>query len=149
MKINMKRWMSLLAMSFVLLLSVSMVQAGNISSLTAKAESGSVKIEGTADVGVLAVAIMIYDTTGTDLVKMETVSVGDDQKYSDTFKLSNGSYMIKVADYEGGDFQSTTVTVGASEKDKSPKTGEYRVYLTAIAIIGVLMLAGVAYKKRA
>lgn len=43
---------------------------------------------------------------------MESVAVDSSHAYTDTFAVSEGTYVVKVADYEGGAFRETSVTVG-------------------------------------
>ena len=110
-------------------------ESNEILSLTAKYTSGRVSVSGTASTDVLAVAILLYDTDGTTLLRMETVGVtsGDNQNaFSGTIRipLSSGTYTVKAANYEGGNLYSATFTVSASSKtgndtggSSSPATG--------------------------
>ena len=110
-------------------------ESNEILSLTAKYTSGRVSFSGTASTDVLAVAILLYDTDGTTLLRMETVGVtsGDNQNsFSGTIRipLSSGTYTVKAANYEGGNLYSATFTVSASAKtdnntggSPSPATG--------------------------
>jgi hypothetical protein len=110
-------------------------ESNEILSLTAKYTSGRVSFSGTASTDVLAVAILLYDTDGTTLLRMETVGVtsGDNQNaFSGTIRipLSSGTYTVKAANYEGGNLYSATFTVSASSKtgndtggSSSPATG--------------------------
>ena len=110
-------------------------ESNEILSLTAKYTSGRVSFSGTASTDVLAVAILLYDTDGTTLLRMETVGVtsGDNQNsFSGTIRipLSSGTYTVKAANYEGGNLYSATFTVSAPAKtdnntggSSSPATG--------------------------
>ena len=40
-------------------------------------------------------------STGTNLIKMESVSINDSHAYTDTIAVSNCTYVVKVTDYEG------------------------------------------------
>lgn len=102
------------ALVCVLCIQKQTVFAANVTAVSATGNSTSATISGTAETGVTAVAIMVYDSTGTNLVIMESVSVNDSHTFSTTIDLAAGSYLIKVADYDGGDYKETTVTVGAS-----------------------------------
>lgn len=102
------------ALVCILCIQRQTVFAANITAVSATGNSTSATISGTAETGVTAVAIMVYDSTGTNLVIMESVSVSDSHTFSTTIDLTEGSYLIKVADYDGGDYKETTVTVGTS-----------------------------------
>ena len=58
------------------------------------------------------------------MLQMKSVAVASDQKYSEDFKLSDGKYLVKAADYEGGKFAETTVTVGESKEDDKNKDNQ-------------------------
>lgn len=114
---------SMCVLTFLLVLPVVKVQAGSISSMSAVGGSGKVTVSGTAGSGVVAVAIMVYDETGTTLKAMETTGVDDSSKYATEISVDAGTYLIKVADYEGGDYQTATVTVtGSSSSSESVTT---------------------------
>jgi hypothetical protein len=107
-----------LASSFLVLPGFA-AESSSILSLAASYSDGSVSVSGTASPDVLAVAVLLYGTDGTTLLRMETVGVtlGDDEN---TFSgiinitLSPGIYTVKAANYEGGDFAVSTFTVSSS-----------------------------------
>lgn len=118
----------------------------NITSLNTSSTGSKISVSGSTQNGVLAGAVMIYDKNGTNLVCMETFAVGADSKYSYTLDRSfaNGTYLVKVADYDGGNFEEKTVTVNSStitpstSTAKSPNSGERTS--AVIFILGVLCL---------
>ena len=116
--------MKKIALGFVtaLALAVSVVpfaaRAKEIKTINASQASGKVSVSGTAEAGTLAVAVMIYDESGKDLVAFETASVSDENLYYAEINVSDGKYLVKVADYDGGDFK--TATVAPAEKKDIP-----------------------------
>ncbi|WP_075720648.1 hypothetical protein [Roseburia sp. 499] len=114
MKKRFKVFFMAFALVCILCIQKQTVFAANIVTVSATGNSTSATVSGTAENGVTAVAIMVYDSTGTNLIIMESVSVRDDHTFNDTINLASGSYLIKVADYEGGTYSETTVTVAAS-----------------------------------
>lgn len=110
-----------LALAFILIMPGNKAMAGTIASIETSVKDGTVTVSGTADSGVLSVAIFVYDEAGENMLQMKSVAVDSDRKYSEDFKLSDGKYLVKAADYEGGKFAETTVTVGESKSDdKNP-----------------------------
>lgn len=110
-----------LALAFILIMPGNKAMAGTIASIEASVKDGTVTVSGAADSGVLSVAIFVYDEAGENMLQMKSVAVESDRKYSEDFKLSDGKYLVKAADYEGGKFAETTVTVGESKSDdKNP-----------------------------
>ncbi len=105
------------ALAFILIMPGSKAMAGTIASIDTSVKDGTVTVSGTADSGVLSVAIFVYDEAGENMIQMKSVAVDSDQKYSEDFKLSDGKYLVKAADYEGGKFAETAVTVGESKSD--------------------------------
>ena len=110
-----------LALALILIMPGDKTMAGTIASIDASVKDGTVTVSGTADSGVLSVAIFVYDEAGENMLQMKSVAVVSDQKYSEDFKLSDGKYLVKAADYEGGKFAETTVTVGESKEDDKNK----------------------------
>ena len=110
-----------LALALILIMPGDKAMAGTIASIDASVKDGTVTVSGTADSGVLSVAIFVYDEAGENMLQMKSVAVASDQKYSEDFKLSDGKYLVKAADYEGGKFAETTVTVGESKEDDKNK----------------------------
>lgn len=97
-----------------LALAVSLVpftaRAKDIKTINASEAGGKVTVSGTAEAGTLAVAVMIYNEKGTELLAFETASVSDENLYYAELELADGNYLVKVADYDGGDFKTATVT---------------------------------------
>lgn len=110
-----------LALALILIMPGDKTMAGTIASIDASVKDGTVTVSGAADSGVLSVAIFVYDEAGENMLQMKSVAVDSDQKYSEGFKLSDGKYLVKAADYEGGKFAETTVTVGESKEDDKNK----------------------------
>ena len=84
--------------------------AKNIKTLSATEKDGVISVSGTAEAGTLAVAVMVYNETGTELVVMGTTGVASDNTFATEIELPSGTYQIRVADYDGGDYQITTVS---------------------------------------
>lgn len=110
-----------LALALILIMPGDKTMAGTIASIDAGVKDGTVTVSGTADSGVLSVVIFVYDEAGENMLQMKSVAVASDQKYSEDFKLSDGKYLVKAADYDGGKFAETTVTVGESKEDDKNK----------------------------
>lgn len=113
-----------LALALILIMPGDKTMAGTIASIDASVKDGTVTVSGTADSGVLSVAIFVYDEAGENMLQMKSVAVTSDQKYSEDFRLSDGKYLVKAADYEGGKFAETTVTVGESKEDDKNKDNQ-------------------------
>ena len=113
-----------LALALILIMPGDKTMAGTIASIDASVKDGTVTVSGTADSGVLSVAIFVYDEAGENMLQMKSVAVTSDQKYSEDFKLSDGKYLVKAADYEGGKFAETSVTVGESKEDDKNKDNQ-------------------------
>ena len=98
-------------------------QAKEIKTMTASEGNGKVSVSGIAEAGTLAVAVMIYDESGKDLVAFETVSVSDEDFYFADIEVAEGKYLVKVADYDGGDFKTVIVSPDAKVIPGAPNSG--------------------------
>jgi hypothetical protein len=108
-------------------------ESNEILSLTAKYTSGGVSVSGTASSDILAIALLLYDTDGTTLLRMETfgVSLKDDHnEFTGTIPipLSTGTYTVKAANYEGGDFYMAQFTVSAPLDEEDDDTSSDSSY---------------------
>ena len=101
------------------------VLAGTISSVNATVVSSKISVSGTTSADTLACAILVYDESGTTLQAMESCGVAADNTYSYTLSqsFSAGTYIVKVADYDGGAYVTTMVTVPAVSSN-SGNTGD-------------------------
>ena len=135
--------------------------AKNISGVSAVSSNGKIIVSGTAEEGTLACAVFVYDSTESTLLDMETCAVKEDStfRYQMTKTYAKGDYVVKVADYDGGNYQTTTVkvadkteenikdtttnstTANATTTVKSPKTSETTPWYFLVA---ALLLLGVS-----
>ena len=112
MKKSFKLIISTLLLAIMVLVPFANVDAAsnsNIKTIDASISNGTISVSGTTEDGVLAVAIMVYDSTETNLITMQTTSVGSDNSYSDTISIASGTYVVKVANYDGGEYVTKTV----------------------------------------
>lgn len=162
MRSLMKRIITIMTVIMVFFATSGTTEAMNITSANATASNGKITVSGTAEAGTLACAVMVYDKTGENLVGMETCGVADDNTFSYTLDMefANGSYVIKVADYDGGNYTTTTVTVSnetetttkteeTSETEKAPESGDTsnRVILFSLILISGVGVVLASRKK--
>ncbi len=100
----------------------SIANAKDIKTLNASLDGETVAISGTADSKTLAVAIMVYNEAGSELLAMQTAAVADDGSYSSSIDLGSGTYLVKVANYEGGEYE-TVVVKPATSIPAAPNSG--------------------------
>ena len=162
----MKKWMKrVLALSFVLcLLSIPTmtVYAGSVTSVSVSGANNKITVSGTTDASVLACAVLVYDSAGTNLLGMETCAAsGGAYSYTLTQNFAAGTYMIKVADYNGGDYATANVTVTGTTTvaaattstatvattAKSPKTGQNTLPVVLALLSGMLAVSLIVCKK--
>lgn len=120
---QMKHWVntSLIAIVFmaIVLFPNMNAWAGTITNVSATAGNKTIQVEGTTEDGVFAVVIAVYDDA-ENLVTYLTAGVNDSHTYTATLSVEYGSYTVKVADYAGGDFAQTNVTVVAPSQPQQP-----------------------------
>lgn len=130
--------------------------AKNISGVRAVSSDGKIIVSGTAEEGTLACAVFVYDSTESTVLDMETCAVKEDStfRYQMSKMYAKGDYVVKVADYDGGNYQTTTVkvtdkteenikdtTTNSTTTVKSPKTSEETPWYFMVA---ALLLLGVS-----
>lgn len=111
---------SLLLMGLIVCASAVTCFAGTVSTLNTTVKNDTVLFNGTVDSETLAVSLMVYDQSGKNLVSIASAAVDDKNEYSIEMQLANGTYVVKVADYNGGKFLEKTVMVSKTEnKDEN------------------------------
>lgn len=105
-----------------------------VLTLNTTTTESTVSVSGTAEDGVLAVGISIFDKTGTERIAVRTASVVDNKYEYTVDGLSKGEYQVCVADFDGGDCKTATVTLAAEEKKEddesaagTPETGYHTI----------------------
>jgi hypothetical protein len=127
MKLTIKRLALILALA-VILINITpygaafAIPENNILSLSASYSGGKVSIRGTTSPNVLAVAVLLYDTDGTTLLRMKTFGVTNGAFSGDLdVKLAYGTYTVRAADYEGGDYATAAFPHIATDSDGGTK----------------------------
>lgn len=158
---------AIVAMVLIMLVPARYSFAADEEILTMEAtqSGGKISVSGKTIDGILAVAINIYSEDGSTFIKMKTSSVNDNNEYSDSIEVPEGNYLVRVADYDGGDYKEQVVKVDSNEEEEekaeettdeskegksvtnSPKTGDIiAMYLGIIAISGAILF--IAVRKR-
>jgi len=141
-----------LALALVMIFPLS-ASAKSITSIETDGKGG-LSVSGKTEAGMLAAAVAVYDESGKDLVTMVTTDVASDNTFITTVDVPTGTYVVKVADYEGGDFVTATVTVTDADetiantdeltaKEVAPIIGFVALGLAVVSLAGV-----VVYKKK-
>jgi hypothetical protein len=96
--------------------------AGAVTEISASYSGGVVSVTGSVSEGTHAVAVLVY--SGSTLLRMETAGVETDWTFAKSIAmaLSAGTYSVKAADYDGGEFSETTFTIAPATPpdDSSP-----------------------------
>lgn len=97
-------------------------ESEEITSLSASYASGKVTVTGETIENVYAIAVLLYDNND-ELLRMETFGISN-QSFTAEIEISlpAGTYTIKVADYAGGPFATTTFTYAPSSGSGSSGT---------------------------
>ena len=143
-----KKIVPILVLTLVLALPiVSFAANGKVDSLQAKSEGGNVTVTGKATDGVLSVAVFVYDESGSNLLDVGSAVVNNDKTFTRTVALSDGTYLVKVADYDGGDFTSALTNKSANSNGsdtpvtvKSSKTDDANNPYLWIAVFGAALV---------
>ena len=139
------------------MLFASSVNAKTVTNLTVTQKDGKLSISGTAEAGMLAAQVVVYDEEEKNIIVMESTPVKDDNTYSIDITVPAATYVVKVADYDGGDYNSVKVADGETvsstdtiEAAKSnPATNDHLA--TYIAVAGVSLagiVAAIVYLKK-
>ena len=148
----MKKLLSLLIVLSVVLLPN--VFAANVLTVEAtESTSGEVKVSGTTESAVMAVAINIYDENGA-LVAVRSTQVTDEDKFEFAETFDAKKYTIKVADYIGGTTVDVVVDPNgevATKTETVTNVATYDPIYISFAILGLSLvgiIGGAVYFKK-
>jgi hypothetical protein len=102
----MKKRLFALSLTLLLLCAAPVSALAAEPSITASYSGGTVTFSGSVISGVKAVAVLLFDPDG-DQIAMTTCAVTGDGAFSGSIGItltSSGTYAVKAADYEGGDY---------------------------------------------
>lgn len=142
----MKKILSLLIVLAIVI--APSVFAGEIKTADASIDTnGKITVKGTTESSVVAVAVAIHAEDGT-FIKVVTGSVNDDNTYEVTADMEAKKYILKVADYHGGNFIEKEVDPStATNADEVKPVNNAPTFdpILIIAAIGVASLVGITY----
>ena len=137
-------------LGFILILFVVLApKALALDVKTAEAtldSNGTLTVKGTTPSEMMAVSINIYEEDGTTLVAVRSTQVNDDDTFEFTEKFEAKKYVVKVADYEGGN----TIDIAVEPSNSNVKTGDSIYNYVIIGIVSVIGIVGASlfiYKK--
>lgn len=125
----MSKKISLVVIAVILMLALiipsSKVYAANkkVNEVNAEQANGKITVSGTVEDGMLAVAVQVLDKDGK-FVTLETGAVDANNKYSLLIEVPEGTYTVKVADYEGGTAVEKVVTAEKKDNEEEPAKDE-------------------------
>lgn len=139
----------IIALLLVLPLSV-FASDPKVLTVTVSNTESTVSFEGTTEDEVHAVMCKIYDSKDEE-VDMLSVEVSEN-KFTGSFdNISNGSYVVRCARYEGGEMQEASIIVNNSNNPKTLDKGIVKsAIILTVSVVGVA--AGTLYlvkKKKA
>lgn len=135
-----KKFSAILTFVLAMIVIIPGISAKEIKSIDVKeTKSGVITVSGEAENGTLAAAIVVYNSEDSSFVTMQTTSVNDENKYSYDIELGKGKYIVRVADYDGGDFKESCITVYGDVKNPNTLDNIYiYVILLVVAIAGIV-----------
>ena len=150
-----------IAALIIAIIPLSFVRAAEVKTLYIYQDVKDIVIKGSTDENVMAVSIEIYNEDETEFIKKLVVYVSDDYKYETRINIDNGTYTIKVADYDGGEYKESsfkkedpfndTVPAATEETPDTTKTPETSdkifAYLSLLSISIVGIILSIKYRK--
>ena len=142
----MKKIIGLLIVLLTIVITPKVLAANVLTVDASESETGVITVKGTTEEAVMAVAINIYEKDGTTFITQRSVQVNDDNKFDFTETFEAKKYVIKVADYTGGNIISKTVS---PNNENTPNTSDSIVSYIIIGVLSIISLTGIAiYRKR-
>ena len=125
--------------SYILLLIISLffITSVHAAELTSVTYDGNIKVEGT---GIGQIQIVVFDSTDTAIFMTTTESTGT---YSVTLPsistLKNGDYKVKVADKDGSNTSTKTLTITSISNPLTYDSIIFYIFIAFISIAGIFI----------
>lgn len=133
---------------FIMLLlipfSVLAEELPSVKTLTAKANKSTINFNGTIEDGSHAVMCKLFNEKNEEIDLLSAAV--DEEEFNGSFEnVSNGTYNVACANYEGGKIEKTEVLVKGSS---NPKTGDSILkYIVEFLISIIGIITGYVYLK--
>ena len=146
----MKKILGLFIVLFSVLIAPKVLAANVLTLEASESNTGVITVKGSAESSVMAVAINIYEEDGTTFITQRSVQVNDDNTFEFNEAFEAKKYVIKVADYDGGNFIEKSISPNSEESNETtPNTNDDVLLWFAIGTLSVISLTGIViYKKR-
>lgn len=108
--------LALVLMLSFLLAVPAIAAAGPVSSISVQRSGTIVLFSGVAADDVAAVAVLLYDPSGS-LIRMGSVEVQPDGSFAGSYEVDlskSGTYSVRASNYDGGPFTSASFVVPAT-----------------------------------
>ena len=143
----MKKLLSILILVlFVVLSPKALAAEGKV--LTADAtedKTGVITVKGTTEDSVIAVSVSVYDENG-EFIKVVHGQVNDDNTYLVTIEMEAKKYIVRTANYDGGEYVEKTVEPSNSNVKTGDSIYNY-VIMGIVSVIGIVGASLFIYKK--
>lgn len=112
------RRLSLIIVFILSIFIIGTVSAKDILSVDGSITNNKLSISGKTEEGILAVEIMVYDSSN-NLVAMESAPVDNDNNFEKVIDVAGNEFTIKVADYDGGEYLEKKITSSSDNSNTS------------------------------
>ena len=100
----------------VAIIPLTFVKAAEIKTLYVNQDFNDIVVKGSTDESVMAVVLEVYNEDESEFIKKQVAYVDDDFTFKAIIDVPNGKYILKVADYDGGEYSE----VGFNKEDPAP-----------------------------
>lgn len=102
----------------------------DITSVVVTSDGTQITVSGTTRDAVAASSIFVYKKDDATLTRLTTIAVNDNNAFSKTIPLEEGAYVVRVANYDGGQATTNNVIVSSQEPSvvASPPSGKSLTY---------------------
>ena len=145
----MKKYLLSIIVLLIALFPLTFVKAKSIEQVIVYQDFKDIIVKGETSEDILAVSLEVYDEDETELVKKLTAYVNDDNTFKVTIDVPNGKYTLKVADYDGGDYETLSFNKEDPYAGTTPDTSDNIYSYIIVGTLSLISLAGtLAIRKR-
>lgn len=145
----MKKYLLSIIVLLIALFPLTFVKADSIEQIIVYQDFKDIILKGETSDDVYAVDIEVYNEDETEFIKKLTVYVSDDNTFKTKIDVENGRYTLRVADYDGGDYETLSFNKEDPYAGTTPDTSDNIYSYIIVGTLSLISLAGtLAIRKR-
>ncbi len=145
----MRKYLLSIIVLLIAIIPFTFARAASIDQIIVYQDFRDIIVKGQTSDDVYAVNIEVYDEDEIEFIKKLTVYVSDDNTFKTTIDVENGRYTLRIANYDGGDYEKVSFIKEDPAPGSVPETSDNIGKYIVIGLVSLTALsANLLIRKR-